>query len=137
MSYVRSQGFSDSCQSLGFAQCSFRRHLPAFFLQQTRRERNTMNAETSTQNPFPTSAENSGSNGTTGLNGDANRVRRMAQTLHEAVDSLEQKLGSSSERVMGLQEEYGNMARDQVRSNPLAALGVAFAAGFIISRILR
>ena len=96
-----------------------------------------MNAETSSQNPFPTSAENSGSTGTSGLNGDANRVRRMAQTLHEAVDSLEEKLGSSSERVMGLQEEYGNMARDQVRNNPLAALGVAFAAGYLISRILR
>jgi ElaB/YqjD/DUF883 family membrane-anchored ribosome-binding protein len=96
-----------------------------------------MNAETSSQNPFPTSPESSGSNGTSGLNGDANRVRRMAQTLHEAVDSLEQKIGSSSERVMGLQEEYGNLARDQVRENPLAALGVAFAAGFIISRILR
>ena len=24
--------------------------------------------------------------------------------------------------MMGLQEEYGNMAREQVRSNPLAAL---------------
>jgi ElaB/YqjD/DUF883 family membrane-anchored ribosome-binding protein len=98
-----------------------------------------MNAETSTQNPFPTSAENTGSTGmgSNGLNGDANRVRKMAQSLHEAVDSLEQKLGSSADRVMGMQEEYGNMAREQVRSNPLAALGVAFAAGFIVARILR
>jgi ElaB/YqjD/DUF883 family membrane-anchored ribosome-binding protein len=97
-----------------------------------------MNAETSTQNPFPTSAENTTTGtGTSGLNGEANRVRRMAQSLHEAVDSLEQKIGSSSERVMGLQEEYGNLAREQVRANPLAALGVAFAAGFIIARILR
>jgi ElaB/YqjD/DUF883 family membrane-anchored ribosome-binding protein len=96
-----------------------------------------MNAETSTQNPFPTSAENTGSTGTSGLNGEANRVRRMAQSLHEAVDSLEEKIGSGSERMMGLQEEYGNMAREQVRANPLAALGVAFAAGFIIARILR
>ena len=97
-----------------------------------------MNAETS-QNPFPTSAESSGSAGTNGagLNGDANRVRRMAQSLHEAVDSLEQKLGTSSERVMSMQQEYGDMAREQVRANPLAALGAAFAAGFIISRILR
>lgn len=97
-----------------------------------------MNAETS-QNPFPTSAEagsTSGSNGA-GLNGDANRVRRMAQSLHEAVDSLEQKLGTGSERVMSMQQEYGDMAREQVRNNPLGALGVAFAAGFIISRILR
>jgi ElaB/YqjD/DUF883 family membrane-anchored ribosome-binding protein len=96
-----------------------------------------MNAETTTQNPFPTSAESTGSNGTGGLNGDANRVRKMAQSLHEAVDTLEQKIGAGSERVMGLQEEYGSMARDQVRANPLAALGVAFAAGYIVARILR
>lgn len=96
-----------------------------------------MNADTATQNPFPTSAEqSSGSNGA-GLNGDANKVRKIAQSLHEAVDTLEQKIGAGSERVMGLQEEYGNMAREQVRSNPLAALGVAFAAGFIIAKILR
>ncbi|MCE3270853.1 hypothetical protein [Ramlibacter sp.] len=95
-----------------------------------------MNADTTTQNPFPTSTEaSSAANGS--LNGDANRVRRMAQSLHEAVDSLEQKFGSGSERIMGLQEEYGNMARDQVRANPLAALGAAFAAGFIIAKILR
>jgi ElaB/YqjD/DUF883 family membrane-anchored ribosome-binding protein len=96
-----------------------------------------MNAETSTTNPFPTSSETSGGSSGGGLNGEANRVRRMAQTLHEAVDSLEQKLGSSSDRMMGLQEEYGTMAREQVRANPLAALGVAFAAGFVIAKILR
>jgi hypothetical protein len=95
-----------------------------------------MNADTTTQNPFPTSSEASGG-GNAGLNGDANRVRRMAQSLHEAVDSLEQKFGSGSERIMGLQEEYGNMAREQVRANPLAALGAAFAAGFILAKILR
>ncbi|MFI4928159.1 MAG: hypothetical protein ACHP7E_10790, partial [Burkholderiales bacterium] len=60
-----------------------------------------MNAETSTQNPFPTSAESSATTGSAGLNGDATRVRKIAQTLHEAVDTLEQKIGSSSERVMG------------------------------------
>lgn len=96
-----------------------------------------MNADTATQNPFPTSAEQSGSGGSSALNGDATRVRRIAQSLHEAVDTLEAKIGTSSERVMGLQEEYGNMAREQVRANPLAALGVAFAAGFIIAKILR
>jgi ElaB/YqjD/DUF883 family membrane-anchored ribosome-binding protein len=95
-----------------------------------------MNAETSTQNPFPTSAESSGSTGGNGgLNGDANRVRRMAQSLHEAVDSLEQKIGGSSEKFMGLQQEYGDMAREQVRANPVAALGVAFAVGFIFAKV--
>lgn len=97
-----------------------------------------MNAETAS-NPFPTSAEqaSNASNGSGGLNGDVNRVRKMAQTLHEAVDSLEQKIGMSSDKMMSLQQEYGDMAREQVRANPLAALGIAFAAGFVIARILR
>lgn len=96
-----------------------------------------MNAETSSQNPFPTSAEMSGStsSGTSGLNGDANRVHRLAQSLHEAVDSLEQKIGMSSDKVMNLQQEYGDMAREQVRANPLAALGVAFATGFVLAKL--
>lgn len=98
-----------------------------------------MNADTTSTNPFPTSAESSGTGGSngTGLNGDANRVRRMAQSLHEAVDTLEQKIGASGERVMSMQQEYGDMAREQVKANPLAALGVAFAAGFVIAKILR
>lgn len=95
-----------------------------------------MNAETST-NPFPTSADQGQTSGANGLNGDVNRVRKVAQTLHEAVDTLEQKLGASSDRVMSMQQEYGDMAREQVRANPLAALGVAFAAGFVIAKILR
>lgn len=98
-----------------------------------------MNADTATQNPFPTSADTMGTSGSEGggLNGEANRVRRMAQSLHEAVDSLEQKLGEGSERVMSMQQEYGDMAREQVRANPLAALGVAFAVGFIVARVFR
>ncbi|HZY15582.1 MAG TPA: hypothetical protein VFE74_03075 [Ramlibacter sp.] len=92
-----------------------------------------MNVETS-QNPFPTSTEMDGS-GTTGLNGDANKVHKLAQSLHEAVDSLEQKIGVGSDKVMSMHQEYGDMAREQVRANPLAALGVAFAAGFVLSKL--
>lgn len=98
-----------------------------------------MNAETAS-NPFPTSADQTqggSSSGASGLNGDVNRVRKMAQTLHEAVDTLEQKLGTSSDKVMSLQQEYGDMAREQVRANPLAALGIAFAAGFVLAKIFR
>jgi hypothetical protein len=94
-----------------------------------------MNAETSAQNPFPTSAEGSNGSASAGLNGDANRVRKMAQSLHEAVDSLEQKLGAGSERVMNLHQEYGEVAREQVRANPLAALGIAFATGYVFAKI--
>jgi len=93
-----------------------------------------MNSETAT--PFPTSPETSGTGGN-GLNGGANAdtVRRLAQRVHEAVDTLEQKLGEGSEKVMGLQQEYGDMAREQVRANPLAAVGIAFAAGYVFARL--
>lgn len=117
-----------------------------------------MNSETS-QNPFPTSssmgssATSGGSSGSTGSSGavgtspqaerknnsgsgDMNEtVHRMAQKVHEAVDRMEQTLGSSSERVMGMQQEYGDYAREQVRGNPLAAVGVAFVAGIVFSKL--
>ena len=92
-----------------------------------------MNAETA-QTPFPTSTDT-----TPGLNGNGseNSLHQYAQRIHEAVDSLEQRLGAGTEKVMGLQEEYGNMAREQVRAQPLAAVGIAFAAGFILAKLIR
>jgi ElaB/YqjD/DUF883 family membrane-anchored ribosome-binding protein len=94
-----------------------------------------MNTETS-QNPFPTSADApSGLNGGSSA-GDSNALHSFAQKIHEAVDTLEERIGSSSDRVMSMQQEYGDMAREQVRANPLAALGVAFVTGFILAKIL-
>lgn len=117
-----------------------------------------MNSETSSS-PFPTSSS-TGTTGTGGMSGgsstsasgmsggaytggsnaggmggDSGRVHRMAQSAHEAVDRLEQSFSSGSERMMGWQQEYGDMAREQVRENPLAALGVAFAVGVIFSKL--
>jgi len=100
-----------------------------------------MNSETSSS-PFPTSStvgSSTGSSSTGGSNsgamGDNNTVQRLAQRAHEAVDRLEQNLSTGSERMMGWQQEYGDMAREQVRTNPLAAVGVAFAVGIIFSKL--
>ncbi|CAA9419456.1 MAG: hypothetical protein AVDCRST_MAG51-1905 [uncultured Ramlibacter sp.] len=103
-----------------------------------------MNSET-TESPFPTSTSVGGSSmGSSSLGGssmgsssgmDNGTVQRLAQRAHEAVDKLEQTIGSGSERVMGMQQEYGDMAREQVRSNPLAAIGVAFAVGIVFSKL--
>lgn len=62
-------------------------------------------------------------------------VHRMAQKAHEAVDRLEQTLDAGSERMQDWQQEYGDMAREQVRASPLAALGVAFGVGVLFSRL--
>jgi ElaB/YqjD/DUF883 family membrane-anchored ribosome-binding protein len=93
-----------------------------------------MNAETAT--PFPTSPETStGGNGLNGSGNTTETVHRLAQRVHEAVDTLEQKFGQGSERVMSMHQEYGDMAREQVRANPLAAVGIAFAVGYIFSKV--
>jgi ElaB/YqjD/DUF883 family membrane-anchored ribosome-binding protein len=79
-----------------------------------------------------------GTGSSTGLNGsNDNTVRRVAQKAHEAVDRLEQTLGSGSERMMGWQQEYGDMAREQVRANPLAVVAGAFAVGWILAKLTR
>ena len=76
--------------------------------------------------------------GSTGLNGPGEgTVRRVAQRAHEAVDRLEQTIGTGSEKVMGWQQEYGEMAREQVRANPLAVVAGAFVVGFVLAKLTR
>lgn len=71
-----------------------------------------------------------------GTGSNASVVKRVAQKAHEAVDKLEQTVNSGSEKVTGWQEEYGGQAREQIKANPLTAVGIAFAAGILFSRIL-
>lgn len=88
-----------------------------------------MNSDTtSTQNPFPTSASQ-------GTESDSGKVQRVAQKAHEAIDKLEQSIGAGSEKMADWHQEYGDMARDQVRANPIAAIGVAFAVGIVFSKL--
>lgn len=94
-----------------------------------------MNSETTTS-PFPTSAgASTGGSNSGSMGGDSGTVQRMAQRAHEAVDRLEQTVSTGSERMIGWQQEYGDMAREQVRASPLAAVGVAFAVGIIFSKL--
>ena len=79
-------------------------------------------------------------NSTTGLNGTtggAAQVQRVAEKAHAAVDTLAQSLNSGTERVMNWQEEYGEMARDQIRANPLAVVFGAFAVGYVFAKLTR
>lgn len=83
----------------------------------------------------------SGTGSTTGLNGmggtGSATVQRVAQKAHQAVDKIEQTLGSSTEKVMGWQQEYGDLAREQVRANPLTVVAGAFAVGFLFAKLMR
>ena len=71
--------------------------------------------------------------GITGIDGT---VHRVAVKAHEAVDKLEQTVGAGTEKVMGLQEEYGTMCREHVKANPLVSVAAAFGAGIIFSKLV-
>ena len=87
-----------------------------------------------------TSGMGSSALGTSGMGsgtGSSGTVQRVAQKAHETVDKLEQTLGSGTEKVMGWQQEYGDMAREQVRGNPLTVVASAFAVGFLFAKLMR
>jgi ElaB/YqjD/DUF883 family membrane-anchored ribosome-binding protein len=67
------------------------------------------------------------------LNGST--VHRVAQKAHEAVDKLEATIGTSSDKVMSLQQEYGEMCREHVKANPLVSIAAAFAVGVVFSKV--
>ena len=76
---------------------------------------------------------------TSGLNGSSTdgTVRRVAEKAHKAVDSIEQAIGTGSEHIVGWHQEYGELAREQVRANPLAVVAGAVAVGYLFAKITR
>ena len=75
-------------------------------------------------------------NGTINLDGAVAQLDKVAKTLHEVVNKIESKIETGANKVMNLQQEYTDVARDQVRSNPLAAIGAAFVVGFVVAKVI-
>ena len=99
-----------------------------------------MNTET---NDDYTSTANGSTSGnattTTGSNGSSTdgTVRRVAEKAHKAVDTIEHAIGTGSEQIVGWHHEYGELAREQVRANPLAFVAGALAVGYLFAKITR
>jgi ElaB/YqjD/DUF883 family membrane-anchored ribosome-binding protein len=86
---------------------------------------------------------------------DASTTERFAAKAHETVDTIaeraeraEREVRNAAERAAEqarhLHREYADTAEQSVRrassyleSNPLAVAGIAFAAGFLLSALLR
>ena len=71
-------------------------------------------------------------------------VDKVATGVHDAVDmvagaakSAAKAVDKKGERMMAVQRRYVDGCREYVRDNPFASLGVALAAGFLISKLLR
>lgn len=99
-----------------------------------------MNSETmdSTNSMGVTGQGTSSANSLNGTTANAQaQVQRVAEKAHAAVDTVAQSLSSGTERMMSWQQEYGDMAREQVRQNPLMVVAGAFALGYVLAKLTR
>lgn len=80
--------------------------------------------------------------GTTG-NLDA-RLDNIKQKAKDLVDQGQEKVGQMKTRVMGAKDQavtrgnaYLDRATEMIRANPIKAVGIAFAAGYVGMRLFR
>jgi ElaB/YqjD/DUF883 family membrane-anchored ribosome-binding protein len=74
----------------------------------------------------------------------ADTVERFSTTAHQAVDraasaasSVAERFGEKGEEFLHMHEDWLETAREYVREKPLQALGIAVAAGYLLSIITR
>jgi len=60
-------------------------------------------------------------------------IGRMSDSAHRTIDRLSEK----GEELMDMHEDWVGTARDYVRDNPWQALGIALAAGYVLSLLTR
>ncbi len=64
-------------------------------------------------------------------------LHRLRAKLRANGQQLEDDLREAGERFAKGARTFGGAAAEQVREHPLAAFGIAFAAGFVLSRAFR
>jgi len=74
----------------------------------------------------------------------ATTVDRLSSTAHETVDRVAAAASSGAQRLsakgsewMETGDQWLSTTRDTVREHPIAALGVAFGIGYLLSRLSR
>ena len=82
-------------------------------------------------------ASTTGSTGTQKQQSD-----KVAESAHAAVDRATQAAAQAAERVgekgeewLAMKDDYVEQAREYVKENPLMALGIALAAGYLFGKI--
>jgi ElaB/YqjD/DUF883 family membrane-anchored ribosome-binding protein len=71
-------------------------------------------------------------------------IERASSTAHETVDRVTQtasayaeRLGEKAEEWLEMKDDWVEGARDYVREHPIAALGIAAAAGYLLHMLTR
>ena len=70
-------------------------------------------------------------------------IDKAADSAHEAVDQIAnagnqaaEALGAKGEQLKNAEQQLMVNCCDYVRDNPITSLGIAVAAGFLLSRVL-
>ncbi len=70
-------------------------------------------------------------------------IDRLSSGAHQVIDRAAgaatvaaERLGAKSRDLLATRDEWTDVTRGYVREHPLAALGVALAAGYLLSRML-
>jgi ElaB/YqjD/DUF883 family membrane-anchored ribosome-binding protein len=71
-------------------------------------------------------------------------LERVSQSAHQAVDratqtaqSIAERMYEKSDELMSAKDEWMDATRTYVREHPMQAVGIALAAGYILSVITR
>ena len=67
-------------------------------------------------------------------------VERAGETVHQAIDTAADyagRLGEKAEEWMEMKDDWVEGTREYVREHPIAALGIAVAAGYVLSMFMR
>lgn len=76
--------------------------------------------------------------------GPQKHIERVSDGAHRAVDQATNRAGAIADRfsekadeLLEMKEDWVEATRGYVRDHPVAALGIALAAGYVLSAILR
>jgi ElaB/YqjD/DUF883 family membrane-anchored ribosome-binding protein len=70
------------------------------------------------------------------------QIDRLSESAHSAVDSaartaeqIAERFGEKSDELLAMKDDYIESAREYVRENPVAAVGIALAAGYLLAKL--
>jgi ElaB/YqjD/DUF883 family membrane-anchored ribosome-binding protein len=80
---------------------------------------------------------------TTGSTGtQKQQIDKLGESAHSAVDRATQaaaqvaeRFGERGEEWLAMKDDYVEQAREYVKENPIMALGIALAAGYLFGKI--
>ena len=64
-------------------------------------------------------------------------AHRVVESAADRANALADRFGEKADELMEIKEDWMEATRGYVREHPVASLGIAIAAGYLLSAILR